>query len=65
MIKDVDGLSRNIDILIHRYLAQVSSIRLADIALRLFAYRFDSFITCSIPRRVAASNITMCIIGVC
>ena len=38
MMKDVDGLSRHIDILIHRYFTQASRMRLADIAQRLFAY---------------------------
>ena len=58
MMKDVDGLSRHIDILIHRYFTQASRMRLADIAQRLFAYSFDSFISCFNPRRVAASDIT-------
>ena len=34
-------------------------MRLADIAKRSFAYSFDSFISCSNPRRVTASNITI------
>ena len=32
MMKDIDGLSRHIDILIHHYLTQSSIMRLADIA---------------------------------
>ena len=59
MMKDVDRLSRHIDILIHRYLTQASSIRLAGIALRPFDCRFDSFISCSNPCRVTASDITI------
>lgn len=38
MIKDVDGLSSHIDILIHGYLTQASRMRLTDIVLRSFAY---------------------------
>ena len=34
-------------------------MRLADIAKRSFAYSFDSFISCSNPRRVTASDITI------
>ena len=59
MMKDVDGLSRHIDIFIHRYLTQASSMHLADIEKRPFAYCFDSFISCSNPRRVTASDITI------
>ena len=32
MMKDVDGLSRHIDVLIHRYLIQVRGMRLVDIS---------------------------------
>ena len=59
MMNDVDGLSRYIDILIHRYPTQASRMHLADIAKRPFAYSFDSFIFCSNPRRVTASDITI------
>ena len=59
MMKDVDGLSRLIDVLIHHYLTQARSMRLADIAKRPFAYSFGSFISCSNPRRVTASEITI------
>ena len=38
IIKDVDGLSSHIDILIHGYLTQASRMRLTDIVLRSFAY---------------------------
>ena len=58
IMKDVYGLSRHIHILIHRYFTQASRMRLADIAQRLFAYSFDSFISCFNPRRVATSDIT-------
>ena len=59
MMKDVDGLSRHIDIPIHRYLTQASSMHFADIAKRPFAYSLDSFIFCSNPRRVTAADITI------
>ena len=59
MMKDFDGLSRHIDILIHRYLTQSSSIHLADIAKRPFTYSFNSFIFCSNLNRVTASDITI------
>ena len=59
MMNDVDGLSRYIDILIHRYPTQASRMHLADIAKRPFAYSFDSFISCSNPYRVTASEITI------
>ena len=59
MMKDVDGLSRHIDVLIYRYLTQARSMHLVDIAKRPFSYSFDSFISCSNPRRVTASNSTI------
>ena len=59
MMKDVDGLSRHIDILIHRYLTQASRMRLADIAQRPFTYSFDFFISYSNLRRVTVSIITI------
>ena len=59
MMKDLDDLSLHIYILIHRYFTQASSMRLADITLRPFAYSFDSLISCSNPRRVTTSDITI------
>ena len=59
MIKDDDGLSKYIDILIHRYLTQASHIRPTDIAQRPSAYSFDSFISCSNPCRITTSDITI------
>ena len=59
MMKDVDGLSRHIDVLIYRYLTQARSMHLVDIAKRPFSYSFDSFISCSNPRRVTVSDITI------
>ena len=59
MIKDVDGLSRHIDVLIHRYLIQTRGMRLVDIAKRPFSYSFDSFVSCSNARRVTVSGSTI------
>ena len=59
MMKDVDGLGRYIDVLIHRYLTQACGMRLIDIAKRPFAYSFDSFITCSNLRRFSSSDSTI------
>ena len=56
MIKDVDDLSRHIDVLIHRYLSQARGIHLVDIVKRPFAYSFNSFFSCSNPRRVTTSD---------
>ena len=58
-MKDMDGLSRHIDVFIHRYLTQANRIRVNDIALRSFAYSCDSFITCANPCRINTSNITI------
>ena len=59
MIKDVDGLSRHIDIRIHHYLTQSSRMCLADLALRPFSYSFDWFNSCSNPCRITTSAITI------
>ena len=58
-MKDVDGLSRDIDILIHRHLTQASRMPVNDIALRPFSYSYDSLIIYSKPRRITTSNITI------
>ena len=36
MMKDVDGLSRHIDIILHRYFAQAARMRADDVAQRPF-----------------------------
>ena len=59
MMKDLDDLSLHIYILIHRSFTQTSSMRLADITLRPFAYSFDLFISSSNRRRVTTSDITI------
>ena len=59
MMKDIDGLSRHIDVHIHRYLIQAHGLRLVDIAKRPFANSFDSFIFCSNPRRATVSDNTI------
>ena len=59
MMKDVDGLSCHIDVLIHRYLIQAHDMQLVDITKRPYAYSFDSFISCSNPRHVTVSDSTI------
>ena len=59
MMKDVDGLSRHIDPLIHRYLVQTYIMRAADTTQQPFAYCHDTFASCSNPRRVVASDTTV------
>ena len=49
MMKDVDGLSRHINALIHRYLTQAARMRADDVAQRPFVYSYDAFNTCSNP----------------
>ena len=56
MMKDVDGLSRHINALVHRYLIQAHDMHLVYIEERPFAYSFESFISCSNPRRVTVSD---------
>ena len=59
MMKDIDELSRYIDILIHRYLVHAYHIRVIDRVLQLFAYRYNTFTTCSNPHCIAVSNTTV------
>ena len=56
MMKDVDWLSRYIDLLIHRYLDQSYSMRAADTVQRYFAYCHDTFTSSSNPRRFVSSD---------
>ena len=56
MMKDMNGLSHHIDILIHRYLVQAYHMRANDIEIRPFTYCCDTFNTCSNPRRVTVSD---------
>ena len=59
MMKHVDGLSRHIDVLIHRYLTQVARMRAGTVAQRSFVCSYDVFNTCSNPRRITTSNVTI------
>ena len=59
MMKDADGLTRHIDVLIHRYLIQAVRIRANNVAQRPFVYSYDAFNTCSNPRRITTSNVTI------
>ena len=45
MMKDVDGLSRHIDILIHCHLTQAARMRADDVAQRPSVYSCDTFNT--------------------
>ena len=58
-MKDVDGLSRHIYQLIHRYLVQAYTMRAADTTQRPFAYCHDTFTSCSNSRRVVTSDTTV------
>ena len=58
-MKDVDDLSRHIDVLIHRYLIQAARMRADDVAQRPFVYSYVAFNTCSNPRRIATSDVTI------
>ena len=57
MMKDVDGLSRYINVLINRYLTQVIRIRADDVAQRPSVYSYDTFNICSNPRRITTSDV--------
>ena len=59
MMKDVDGLSRYIDVLIHRYLTQAVRMQADDVAQRPFVYSYDAFNVCSNPRRVTKTDVTI------
>ena len=59
MMKDADGLSRYIDVLIHCYFAQAAHVRADDVVQRPFVYSYDAFNTCSNPRRITTSNVTI------
>ena len=52
MMKDVDGVCRHIDPLIHRYLVDANVMRSNDEMLRPFAYNFNVFSQCSNSRHV-------------
>ena len=57
MMKDVDGVCRHIDPLIHRYLVGAAVLHSADKILRPFAYNYDVFSRCSNPRHVSLQDI--------
>ena len=59
MMKDVDGLSHQIGSLIHRYLIHAYHMRANDNVHRPFADWYDTFTTCSNPRRVTTSDINV------
>ena len=57
MIKNVDGVYRHIDPLIHRYLVDAATMRSGDIKLRPVAYNFDVFSQCANPRHVSHHDV--------
>ena len=59
MMKDADGLSRYIDVLIHCYFAQAARVRADNVVQRPFVYSYDAFNTCSSPRRITPSDVTI------
>ena len=59
MMKNMDGLSRHINPLIHRYLVQAYIIRAKDAIQRPFTYCHDNFTSCSNPRRFVVSDTTI------
>ena len=61
MMKDVDGVCRHIDPLIHRYLVDANVMRCNDEMLRPFAYNFNVFSQCSNPRHVSKHDVSTAI----
>ena len=61
MMKDVDGIYRHIDPLIHRYLVDANVMRSKDIMLRPFVYNFNVFSQCSNPRHISKHNVSTAI----
>ena len=59
MMTDVDSLSCYINILIYCYIIQPSRIRVDDVVHRPLVYIYDSFNTCSNPRRITVSDTTI------
>ena len=57
MMKDVDGVCRHIDPLIHCYLVDAAVLHSADKMLRPFAYKFDVFSRCSNPRHLSQHDV--------
>ena len=56
MMKDVDIISRNPNLLIRQYLATACIMRDRDIRTRPFAYNYNVFHSCSNPRHVKDSS---------
>ena len=61
MMKDVDGVCRRIDPLIHRYLVDATVMRSKDIMLRPFAYNFNIFSNFFNPRHVSKYDVSTAI----
>lgn len=56
MMKDTDGISRHVDLLIYHCLIQANLVRTVDVTVRLFTYSYDLFSTYSNSRRVTTST---------
>ena len=56
MMKDVDTVSRYIDLLVRQYNTTTARLHVKDITDRPFAYSFDVFINYTNPRHVKASD---------
>ena len=61
MMRDVDGVCRHIDPLIHRYLVDATVMRYKGIMLRPFAYNFNIFSQYSNPRHVSKDDVSTAI----
>ena len=57
MIKNVNGVCRHIDPLIHRYLVDATIMRFKDITLRPFSYNFNVFSQYPNPRHVPQHDV--------
>ena len=55
-MKDVDGICRHIDPLIHRYLIEAAAVLSTDIRLQPFMYKRDVFSSFPNPRHVSVAN---------
>ena len=56
MMQDIDGVSRYIDPLIHRYTITASRLHAEDVTERPFACSYDVFHSCNNPRHVTPSD---------
>ena len=57
IMRDIDGIYRHIDRLIHRYLIDATTVSSKDIRLRPLVYNFDICSVCSNPRHVSCTDV--------